>query len=161
MNILEYAIARKLFGGSGGGTTDDSIVGTWVFNDVLTPINKPFEEGFEEIKVPFVATLFNRGVDGYYPFYYDTIIVVGDPTLMEEVDFATYNNNDLSSAENAYYFADEGWGSGIQTPVKITFLADTNDTVFKEWLKANATKLTNTHTLYSRENGEWVSKGEI
>lgn len=32
MNILEYAIAKKMFGGS-GGTTDDSIIGTWVFND--------------------------------------------------------------------------------------------------------------------------------
>ena len=32
---------------------------------------------------------------------------------------------------------------------------------FKAWLSQNAERVSGGHTLYSRENGEWVSKGEV
>lgn len=132
----------------------DSLVGEWKFNETLTPINKPFEEGWEDIKVPFTATAYRDDFDAYYVFYYDTITLVGDSNFMEEVAFANYANNEFSCMEATYYTADEGWTNNAQIPVIVNFLEDKNDAVFKEWLSRNATKLRGGHTLYARANGE-------
>lgn len=111
---------------------DYSIVGTWVFNDVLQPypstnnvtINVDFSAVKNDGNVQQYNTFFVQYAQQYsygdtWSFYYR--LVNGDSITANVLAYATHTQN---------------WGIGKY----ITFNNDVDDVTFKTWLKANAVK---------------------
>lgn len=112
---------------------DDSIVGTWVFNDVLQPYpvaeNVTFNVDFSAIK--------NNGEEQQYNVFdvsYAVQYGYGDTWSFY---YRLYDRNTLSANVQAYTTTTNTWGINKS----ITFNSDIDDVTFKTWLKANATKL--------------------
>lgn len=96
-----------------GGGSNDSVVGTWVFKDVIERPNKNFEVSFTCNGNKYVA------IETSDAIYYS--VVVDDET------------------DPAYSLLQNRWYEGYQT---ITITEQPTDTEFIEWLKANAEKST-------------------
>ena len=137
----------------------DSIKGIWsLISNSLTPINKPFEEGFEFVRVPFIYS-YNYDDLGT-PFeifqYSNQLTFVGDNTFIEEI---TASNCDAGDYDNVVFEQSifyNGW-----LLFTIEFFADTDDIAFKEWLNANFKRHSGGYSLYTHENGQWVYKCEV
>ena len=67
---------------------------------------------------------------------------------------------DTTESEHFLYGSVEGVEDAMewQKVSRTITITEIDDAEAEAWIRANARKLS---TLYSRENGEWVSKGEI
>ena len=174
MNILEYAKLKKTLGGTSGGATayhvssvdelpadavdgslavvenSDSIVGVWKFNDELdfSMLEEELSDDGEYVGViKFISNMIGYKLEfEEMPFYED-----------EPVAFSYYNQTLSTYNEDVY--ASGGWKSSAEKEIEI--LEDPDDNVISTFIKTNCNRLSGGHTLYSRENGKWVSKGEI
>lgn len=131
MNILEYAIAKKLFGGPGGGTSgDDELIGKWVLN--TAPLDMSYLprylchfEGVIKTYVPYKAE------DGYSPIVAISNLNSGSTTNLGTTLFDTT----VAFVDGNGNFINDFNG-------ELDILAVDNCTdEFKAWLKANATKV--------------------
>lgn len=112
----------------GGGRKD--AVGTWVFNDELTQIDKPFAEGIEFVECSGYMLDNERNAN----FDISKIGFFGDTETLEEMSIISPDED-----ENSIYFAGEGFASGFDHKT-ITITKQPDDETFIAWLKANATK---------------------
>ena len=159
MNILEYAIAKKMFGGGSGAKAyhlssvdelptkadDGSLalvtwVGThWMLNDEITP-----SADSTSLNMRFVC-------DG------EEWVNINYGNLGPPVSGFKFGSHDVY-AEKAI----GGFVAGWQDEKYRSILVLTADETAQAWLEANGTIIGESYTtLYSRENGEWVNKGEI
>lgn len=99
----------------GGSSSDDSIVGTWVFNEQLTPLGKSVEVSFTSDGSNYVAI---ENIDGGDSVLYYSI-AVGDET------------------DPVYSYRFDWENEAYRT---IEILEEPTDEVFISWLKENATK---------------------
>lgn len=156
MNITELAIYKKMFGGGTGGGGSGIIEvdklptenidtnafylcngeyyrykdsNTWVFNDVLTPLNKPFEEGMEEVFCSGYIYLTSR----LEKFPFSSMLFFGSSDILEEL---VVLNDD---GEHSIYYNPNGFLRDVNLK-KITFIEDTTDEEFIAWRNANAKK---------------------
>lgn len=161
------------------GSTDDSIVGTWVFNDILTPI--PEE-------------LIGKNIYFRYSVYASWLYVnakMDRITIFEEGSGFSYSGDEGGDGycfEDVYEYA-YGWLQQDYKTIKI--IEAPTDEALIAWLKANATKVSgvggataytvssvdelpsdapdgsmaivesDSISLYIRENGQWVYKGDV
>ena len=163
MNIIEYALFKKMLGSGGGNNptayhltnanelpTDavdgslaivgnDDILGIWKLNEVIN-IETDIDLYFTFTACQYVNQRFsfnNIYSDGGELSYYNTDT---------EDEFATLYDANYEGGR---------WYRDLARTITITEIDDAEAEV---WIRANARKI---FTLYSRENGEWVSKGEI
>ena len=120
----------------------DSVIGTWRFNEVLTPINKPFEEGFESVDCTGAINNYEMGAMTpvtYFYFYVST----------ESLEEFGFGNNET---EGGLYY--NGWENESYRTITIT--EQPTDPEFITWLKANATKVEIENVV-----GTWVFNDTI
>ena len=115
----------------------DSIIGEWLFNEEL---NIPSSDIYAEM-------LFTATADGEEEYY----------CVIEAYE-----------SENSLYYLlhDDGrnvyWEGVWEYPdARTVHIHKCEDENTKNFVRNNATRISGGHTLYSRENGEWVNKGEI
>lgn len=107
------------------------IVGTWVFNDVLTQIDKPFEDGVEFVSCSGVVLY--DGYDEKQDFQFSKILFLGSPEAFDELIL-----QDANEDEHSMYYGSE-FCDGFEHRT-ITFTEEPTDEAFIAWLRANATK---------------------
>ena len=174
MNIIEYALLKKMLG-SGGATayhltsvdelpTDavdgslavvesDSLFGEWEWKDNESPLDVSMLNLDTSILDVFPVCI--EGVDAMYGAFSTLQFNIHDGF------FSIYfNDSGLLYEDGA--FDDTFTTFKLYTDVLLV-LGNAPFTVddFKAFIKTNCNRLSGGHTLYSRENGEWVSKGEI
>ena len=121
-----------------GGNADDSIVGTWKFNDEMTTF-------FDEITTYEEFDRFNNEGNSWHELIgysyvegekseFDTIYAY---RINVENDSQLYHTVAGDSNDYAFYYEDDNWHIG-QT---ITITEEPTDTEVIAWLKANATKI--------------------
>ena len=107
------------------------VVGTWVFNDVLTQIDKPFENGDELVSCSGVVLY--DAYDEKQDFQFSKILFHRSPETADEIILRNANEDEHS----IYYGSEFCYGFEHRT---ITFTEEPIDEVFIAWLRANATK---------------------
>lgn len=141
MNITEFAMFKIMAGKGGGGGADDSIVGTWVFNERLTSaitdidsqekFNKLFDEGYH-----FSVKGYAIYPEGQIPI--ETIQCVYFAQYYEMDEFI-YNAGRIEVAEQndaIGYNSDDGWIGSREIVI-----TEQPAPEVATWLKANATKV--------------------
>lgn len=130
----------------------NSIIGTWKFNEVLNFDALHLSGHYGGHAVRIIA--------------YDT---TGAFDVFGSISFRDYPNSPITmdfGGTLAYDVQSGGWDDtcgaiAIYTnPIFISSDAFT-ESDFIAWLNQNATRISGGHSLYSRENGEWVYKCEI
>lgn len=103
-----------------GGSTDDSVIGTWVFNDIIELPNKNFEVKFSS--------------DGVL---YEAMEVVDDQSLYYSISMG----DETQEAYSGYGASVEGngWAYGEQYRI-IEILEEPTDPEFAPWFKTGAKK---------------------
>ena len=109
----------------GGGSTDDSVVGTWVFNETLPLIDDSRAIYFK----------FQSGGNNY-----DIMQLYN----MGDWMYLVYENSDDNTYTDAY---DDGWRNEVYRIITIT--EEPTDPEFITWLKANAVKRTSYEDGYA------------
>jgi hypothetical protein len=110
----------------------ESIVGTWMFNDVLTPIDKAFEENFAYVNCSGSIAHSNGEI-----FDFTSICFLGNADRIDEI-VVIFDDEDV---ERSIYYAGEGFCNGYEHRI-ITITEEPTDEIFIAWLKANAVKQT-------------------
>lgn len=188
MNILEYAKLKKILGGSGGGATayhltsadelpEDALDGSlavvkeegeeiWAFHDELDNLGESHEawagnDSNSTFNIEYTNSALgmafgdaNRVNTGFSISKMATMFELrgGTPTNGMTVNMYTYN-------PTGYAGKPHGWSDEGYKTIKVLYADDEA----RRWLEAHATSIGKdmVTTLYSRENGEWVNKGEI
>lgn len=113
-------------------TTDTIVTGkTWVFNEELTNIDKPFENGFEDVACS--GYMLYDNVDEPFNFHFTTIRFYNENSSLERVSLINSDESEIGIyyIDNFVYHFRHG---------TITFTELPDDETFIEWLKENATK---------------------
>lgn len=140
----------------------DSLIGKWApLSENVTPINKSFDEGVEVVSISFIYDrdyLFDEDTVGEVYQFANQILFVGDNTLMEEIEVSNVSVDNPDISLNADIICVEGkWEKLWQ----IEFIENSDDIIFKDWVKANFVRVSGGYSLYNREDGEWIYTGEI
>ena len=141
--------------------------GTWVFHDELDNLIESYNawannNGYCSFEILFSS--FGQSYEGFrasptgsssWGIYGLTYCSTDDVGIAHTTAY-TYN-------PSGNYGIAHGWAKDAFKTIEVSYL----DREAKRWLEAHATQLTNTDfadvivTLYVRENGEWVLKGEV
>lgn len=130
----------------------DSIVGKWKFNETITASNLPFEDGSIYLELHHECDM---SVDGDTVRFNHLYIDEADGQVLTMEQYLIVLEEEVYA--QSYY--EEGWIAEHRRYMKI--LEDTNNTALKNWVKANAIRISGGNSLYIHENGEWVHKGEV
>lgn len=168
MNIIEYAKLKKMFGKGGGASGASAYTVSNI--DELNQINAV--DGS-------MAIVKSDTISGEWEWH-ETVDITLDGVFMipvkydmyygDEGYFATYNDGlifldgEVMGVLNCYpdhYNDYYELGDWLVLTRKITFLKDTDNVEFKNFVKNNAERLSGGYSLYVRENGEWVYKCEV
>ncbi len=111
---------------------------TWVFNSELTQIDKPFEDGFEDVKC--AGYMLYDKIDEPFNFCFSTIRFYNDAVHLINAD----------GVEISIYYIDNFVYHFRHATITFTELPD--DEVFLAWLKANAKKQATTALAYTAKS---------
>ena len=137
----EWVYEREADMGSGDSDADDSIVGTWVFNDELT---EPPEE-LRSAKIYFKYSVHLPVEDVNAKMDFINIHCFNDDGIVSlNINYYGDEGGDGYCADDVYVTTDGGWNNECWKT--ITILTEPTDQTFISWLKANATKQTSETT---------------
>lgn len=127
---------------------DNSLVGVWILNDELTLFEGTDDSvsvfvDFYRIECPEIQYTEMVGSTSYPSFDY-----VG-------------GNDDTTYYDDGWWVCSDGGSPEHYLGKTICVTKDPQDEMFRNWLPLNGKRISGDYTLYSRENGEWVNKGEI
>lgn len=113
--------------------SSDEFLGTWEFGNVEFRRNMSYPVLFKSYGSMFAA------------------IETDEESMYYSVELGDYSE---------YVFTKDASGWSEEEFQTITIFKSWNSD-FEDWIKSVATRIAPLYTLYSRENGEWVNKGEI
>ena len=139
----------------------DSLKGKWEWKDNTSPLdlsmlNLPTDvmrthianiKGYDNLNGPFTLLSFELSEDGIFKISYNDALI-----YINGVFDDTYNQFEFYEDIQTVYVI-----KGTFTSAILYFTEDD----FKTFIKTNCNRLSGGHSLYSRENGEWVYKEEI
>ena len=128
----------------------ESIIGTWYFNEQLSQISS--YEGAGAITLCCLVD-----VKGNSTLFFNRLWLNGDANTLNEIEYSIQVDGNNTTAETSLYYS--GWEDESYRTQKI--LKDPDDPAVKEWVKANARRISGGQSLYVKEYDEWVYKCEV